>query len=171
MKATIYQLNIKPETPGERGLPKKPVEAAYVIARGIVGDFNKYRHEEKHDNPNMALLLLPLETIQQLNTEGWPVQPGDLGENITTHGIPYNSFAPGKRYALGNAEIEIAEPCTPCRNLAVLSYVGKERCTEFMRTLLYQNGERNNRRGWYARVLKEGEIKKGETIEEIINRQ
>jgi MOSC domain-containing protein YiiM len=42
----------------------------------------------------MAILLIPLETIEELQGEGWPIKPGDIGENFTTEGIPYSSFAP-----------------------------------------------------------------------------
>jgi len=38
-----YQINVKSETPGERGIPKRPVDSAWIKHEGIVGDFNKYR--------------------------------------------------------------------------------------------------------------------------------
>ncbi len=164
MPALIYQLHRKAETLGERGLPKYPVETAYLTRRGLDGDFNRYRHEKKKDNPDQALLIMPLEMIQQLHEEGWPVQPGHLGENITSRGIPYHHFQPGKMYQVGQAKIQISEPCTPCTNLHVLPYVGTDKIVEFMRIL----AKPTNRRGWYARVLKEGMLRKGDTIEEIL---
>ena len=156
----IYQINVKPQTPGERGLPKMPALSAVVTTQGIVGDFNRYRHEKRRDNPNMALLLMPIEMLKQLNDEGWPLKPGDIGENITTTGIPYDSFISGNYYKVGDVEIQISVKCDPCTNLYGLSYVGEKRGTEFVKTML-------NRRGWYARVLKEGVIKKGDTITQI----
>lgn len=162
MKGQIFQINVKPETPGQRGLPKLPVESARITRRGIEGDFNRYRYEEKHADPDMALLLMPLETIQRLEEEGWPIRPGDLGENITTTGIPYDSFAPGKKYRLGESvETQISEPCNPCNNLYLLPYVGTENGPRFLRTML-------GRRGWYARVLREGHIRKADPIEELV---
>ncbi len=83
MPGLIYQLNRKPQTPGERGLPKLPVEEAMITFQGIEGDYNRYRSERKQNNPDWALLLMPLEMIMQLNREGWPVNPGDLGVNRT----------------------------------------------------------------------------------------
>lgn len=169
MSGRIYQINKKLETPGEHGLPKLPVESSLVTYRGIDGDFNVYRHEKKHDDPDMALLLFPLEMIHKLNKEGWPVSPGDLGENITTTGIPYDNFAPGKIYRLGDqTEIQISRPCTACQNLYLLPYVGQERGPTFLKTLTWkENGVIKNRRGWYAIVLKEGPIRKEDSIEEI----
>ena len=54
-------------------------------------------------------MIMPIETLRELNAEGWPVQPGDMGENITSEGIPYDDFVIGRRYQLGEAVIEIAE--------------------------------------------------------------
>jgi len=45
----VRQISVKPEVEGERGLPKTPVDRASVRRTGLVGDFNRYRHEEAHD--------------------------------------------------------------------------------------------------------------------------
>jgi MOSC domain-containing protein YiiM len=157
-RGRVYQLNRKPQRAGEHGLPKVPTQEAEVSLGGVEGDFNRYRHEEKHDDPQMALLIMPLEMIEQLNHEGWPIRPGDLGENVTSSGIPYDSFSPGSRFRLGNVRVEITKACTPCDNLYLLPYVGTERGPEFLRTTL-------GRRGWYARVLDEGTVHRGDPIE------
>jgi MOSC domain-containing protein YiiM len=111
-------------------------------------------------------MLLPLETIQRLNEEGWPVKPGDMGENITTEGIPYDDFAIGERYKVGEIIIQIAEPCTACRYLEDLPYVTEARGIEFITSLTREkNGVFMNRRGWYAAVISEGMMAQGDTIE------
>jgi MOSC domain-containing protein YiiM len=97
----------------------------------------------------MAVLLYSIETIKELNKEGWPVKPGDLGENFTITGIPHSHFLPNQQYKIGESLIEISFECDPCQNLSVLPYVGKTKINEFIKTLMH-------RRGWYARVLKEG---------------
>ncbi|MFQ6673664.1 MAG: MOSC domain-containing protein, partial [Fidelibacterota bacterium] len=107
MTGKIFRINVKPETIGERGLPKSPVKSAMATFPGVEGDFNRYRHEKKNDDPDMAILLITSEVIGRLNNEGWPVRPGDLGENITARGIPYNEFSPGKSYRIGRATLEI----------------------------------------------------------------
>lgn len=162
MKGFVYRINIKPETPEGRGLPKQSAEQVFVYRGGVEGDFNRYRHEKNNDSPDMALLIMPLETLRKLNSEGWPVAPGDLGENITSLGIPYDSYEPGKIYRVGESEVQISEPCTACENLKVLHYIGEEKKADFIKTLTWKEGEAIiNRRGWYARVLKDGAIKKG----------
>lgn len=160
MQGLVYQINIKSETPGERGLPKKPVDIVQVTRQGIINDFNRYRHEECYDDPDKAVLIFSLETIVQLNSEGWPVQVGDVGENFTTQGIPYEHFSIGQRYQLGEVIIEISKVCDPCSNLRHLPYVGQENKARFVKALV-------GRRGWYARVLKEGEVRTKDKIQEI----
>jgi MOSC domain-containing protein YiiM len=160
-RGVIVGIHIKPETIGERGLPKRAVPEVHLSSAGLDGDFNIYRHEEKHDDPKVAVLLYPREMIEQLNREGWPVRMGDIGENFATEGIPYDGFEIGHRFRLGAAEIEITKPCDPCDNLGVLPYVGTERVGEFMRTMLH-------RRGWYARVIREGTVRRGDPIREIV---
>jgi len=155
--ARVFELHRKPEKSGEHGLPKPSVSQAFVAKSGVQGDFNRYRHETKHDDPGMALLILPRETLGDLQREGWPVRSGDLGENITTEGVPYDSFAPGRRFRIGEVVFEVSKPCTPCDNLFLLPYVGTSRGPEFLKVM-------NGRRGWYARVVLEGWVRPGDPI-------
>lgn len=159
MEGFVYQVNVKPETTGEHGLPKRSIAGAMARRTGLEGDFNRYRHEEQADDVDAALLLMPLETIRELNAEGWPIRPGDLGENLTTEGIPYASLAPGKTYTVGGAEIQVSRRCDPCDNLYLLPYVGEAKGSAFLKVML-------GRRGWYARVLREGRIRRGDAIVE-----
>jgi MOSC domain-containing protein YiiM len=157
MRGTVHQISLKPKKTGERGLPKRSVSAATITEAGVEGDFNRYRHEELGDDPDSALLLMPIETLEELNREGWPVRPGDLGENITTQGIPYAGFSPGTTFKLGDASIEVSRACEPCTNLYELPYVGESRGPAFLKVML-------NRRGWYARVLRGGRVAQGDSI-------
>lgn len=157
-KGRVSELHRKAEVTGEHGLPKPRVAEAFATARGLDGDFNRYRHEKKGDDPGMALLFIPRETLEEIAREGWPVRPGDLGENVTTEGIPYDAFVPGHRFRIGTVVVEISKACTPCDNLFLLPYVGPARGPEFLKVML-------GRRGWYARVLAEGWLRVGDPIE------
>lgn len=154
----VVGLHMKGPVVGERGLPKAATEELQIVRGGVVGDFNRFRHEERHDDPDMAILVIPRETIDQLNREGWPVRPGDLGENITTEGLGYDAFRPGVRFRAGQALLEVSKACDPCDNLYLLPYVGAARGPEFLRTML-------GRRGWFARVLHEGRARRGDSVE------
>lgn len=157
MQGTVEWVSVKPKTAGKRGLPKSPVASAVVTRGGVVGDFNVYRHEEEQDDLDSALLVLPLETIRDLNSEGWPVSPGDLGENLTTSGLPYSSFSVGNTYTAGGVRFQISRACDPCDNLFLLPYVGESKGPAFLKAML-------GRRGWYARVIREGIVRQGDRI-------
>lgn len=158
MAGRVARIHVKPQTPGERGFPKHAVLRAAVSAVGLDGDFNRHRTERRAGDPSKAVLLMPEEMLRQLALEGWPIAPGDLGENFTTSAIAYDDYALGSRWRIGaHVVLEISERCDPCRNLALLSYVGAERLNAFMRALL-------DRRGWYARVLAEGDVTVGDDI-------
>jgi len=157
MSPSIFQINIKPDTPGEVGLPKMPIKSTIVTEWGLEGDYNRFRKKEKDNDRDMAVMIISTDILNALNNEGWPVKPGDLGENITLANIDYASMAPGQKYKIGSIELEISIICNPCSNLYKLSYVGEEKGPQFIKTLM-------NRRGWYARVLKTGQISAGDTV-------
>jgi len=154
----VFELHRKPEAEGEHGLPKPTVTEAFLSRAGVKGDFNRYRHEVKSDDPAMAVLIIPKETLDQLAREGWPVGSGDLGENITCEGITYDAFVPGRRFRAGEAILEVSKACDPCDNLYLLPYVGPSRGPEFLKVMMH-------RRGWYARVVREGWVRTGDTLE------
>jgi MOSC domain-containing protein YiiM len=157
MTGIVLRTSSKPRTPGERGLPKPSVPSLEVTHRGAVGDFNCYRTEQMPDDQDQALLLLTEEVLHDLQSEGWPVQPGDLGENLTLAGVPERMLAPGVRLRIGEVLVEVSLACDPCTALYALPYVGRERGPEFLRRL-------NGRRGWYARVLEPGLVTPGSPV-------
>ena len=154
----VRRLGAKARTPGQRGLPKPEVNEARLSRYGIEGDYNVYRQTRRGGDPDMALLLIPLETLEEIRREGWPVAPGDLGENVTVSGLPYESLRPPRKLRLGKVLIQTTRACEPCDNLFELPYVGASRGAAFLKALL-------GRRGWYARVLEEGLLHKGDPIE------
>ena len=157
LSGTVFRLHRKAERGSERGLPKPSVSEVVLTPEGVEGDFNRYRHEEKRDDPEMAVLLERLETLKELEGEGWPVAPGDIGENVTTVGIAYHEFFPGRSLEIGTARLTVTKPCTPCENLYLLPYVGHDRGPAFLRAML-------GRRGWYARVDRAGSVQVAEPI-------
>jgi MOSC domain-containing protein YiiM len=160
MEGRIHQVNTKSLIAGQRGLPKAAVESAHIRREGLEGDYNHYRTRRLAGDAEQAVMLYTVEMIGKLNEEGWPVGPGDLGENITTQGLEYNAFKLGGIYEVGEALLEITKPCDPCSNLAALPYVGEARKKEFIRTLV-------NRRGWYASVLREGRVRPGDRVKSV----
>lgn len=149
MTARLLQLSTKPKTPGEHGLPKRAVPELWITAEGAAGDYNHYRATTLGGDPDQAILVITLEVLDGLRREGWPVGPGDLGENLTLDGVPEALLRPGTLLKLGEVRLEISKRCEPCTELHTLPYVGKRRGKDFVRTMV-------DRRGWYARVLAGG---------------
>tara|TARA_B100000700_G_scaffold227001_1_gene250610 strand:+ start:21720 stop:22151 length:432 start_codon:yes stop_codon:yes gene_type:complete len=135
---------------------KPEVKQALLNRNGIEGDYNHFRATKRGNNPDMALLVLPIEIIHKLNEEGWPINIGDLGENLVTEGVPIDNFIPNLMIDIGTVKIQLSYKCDPCYKLHSLPYVGKKHGVEFVKTML-------GRRGWYARVLKGGRISSGDT--------
>lgn len=152
MRGRIVQLNLKPKEGRSRGLPKRSVPQLTIAADGVEGDFNRWRTEEAGGDPDQAVLLLSDEILGELRDEGWPVAPGDLGENLTVAGLPPDALQPGVHVRVGAVELEVSKACDPCTILYTLPYVGTELGPLFLRTLA-------GRRGWYARVLRGGTIR------------
>jgi len=160
MAGRVVSLSIKPRTPGEHGLPKGVVPSLEIRSTGAVGDFNNYRARELHGDADCALLLLTDDILHELTREGWPVEPGHLGENALIAGISNSELRSGLELRLGGARVRISRACDPCTELYVLGYVGKARGPEFVRTL-------HGRRGWYARVLEEGPVAPGDPVQVV----
>jgi len=59
--------------------------------------------------------LIQMELLEELNTKGFAVSPGQLGENITTQGIDLLSLPVGTRLHIGEeAVIELTALRNPC---------------------------------------------------------
>jgi MOSC domain-containing protein YiiM len=151
MRGRIVQLNLKPKEGRARGLPKRPASRLTITSDGVEGDFNRWRTEKADGDPDQAVLLLNEEILTALRAEGWPVQPGDLGENILVADLAPDALEPGTTLHLGDVVLEVSKPCDPCTVLYTLPYVGSERGPQFLRTM-------HHRRGWFARVLQGGTV-------------
>lgn len=152
MPGRVVQLHLKPREGRRRGLPKRAVADLTLTPDGVQGDYNRWRTEKGNGDPDQAVLLLRAEILCDLRAEGWPVQAGDLGENLTVADLPAGALQPGVQVLLGGVVLEVSKPCDPCTVLYTLPYVGAERGPAFLRTL-------TGRRGWFARVLQGGTVR------------
>jgi len=151
MRGRVVQLHLKPREGRARGLPKRAVRHLTITPEGVQGDFNRWRTETAHGDADQAVLLLSAEILADLRAEGWPVEAGELGENLTLAGLPPHALRPGAQVYLGGVVLEVSKACDPCTVLFTLPYVGLERGPAFLRTL-------QGRRGWFARVLRSGVV-------------
>ena len=136
-------------------MPKRPVERAWVGKLGLEGD--KHRENTLHGGPHQAVCLFGIEVIERFQSEGHPVEPGSVGENLTTSGIEWSLLPVGTRARIGDQlEIEISSSTTPCKT-QTQNFLGGD----FSRMLIDKHPSDSR---MYARVLREGEVKPGDLI-------
>lgn len=94
-----------------------------VAGLGVEGDAHsgvtvKHRSRVARDPtvPNLRQVhLIHEELFAELRDAGFPVAPGDLGENVTTRGIDLLALPAGTRLQLGDtAIVEVAGLRNPC---------------------------------------------------------
>ena len=156
MAGRIFQLNVS-----TGGVPKLAVREGHVNQLGLVGD--EHRFPDIHGGPDRALCLFSLERIIELQTEGHPIFPGAVGENVTIAGLDWQLVVPGMQLSLGDEVIiEITKYTTPCNTIPAYFVDGQ-----------YQRISQKVHPGWsrvYARVLREGKLQMGESVE-LVNGQ
>jgi hypothetical protein len=71
------------------------------------------------EKPNLRqVLLIPSEVHRELQTRGFVVGPGAMGENVTTEGLDLHALPVGTRLRLGTgAQVEITGLRNPCSQL------------------------------------------------------
>lgn len=149
----VHQINIS-----KGGVPKLPIQEAFVRLDGIMGD--KQKDKRYHGGPERALCLFSLEEINQLKTEGHPIFPGSTGENLTISFENYDKLVPGAQLKIGNEVlIQITSYTAPCKTIGP-SFIGGK----FAR--ISQKTHPGSSR-LYAKVLNVGKIKPGDVIELI----
>ena len=137
------------------GVPKLPVERAWVGQLGLEGDAHTDR--TVHGGPHRAVCLLGIEAIERMQSEGHPIEPGGAGENLTTAGIEWSLLPVGTRARIGaELELEIASSTTPCATQTGNFLDGR---FSRMSIDLHPSDSR-----MYARVLHEGEVRPGDPI-------
>jgi len=148
-EGTVHQLSIS-----SGGVPKAPVRVAVVGELGIEGD----DHEDTthHGGPERALCLWSLEVIESLQADGHGIYPGAAGENVTVAGIPWERVTSGARLRLGEVEVEITRPATPCWKNRRWFADGDVSVMDHRR--------HPGRSRMYARVLTPGTIRPGDRV-------
>ncbi|MDO8302840.1 MAG: MOSC domain-containing protein [Sedimentisphaerales bacterium] len=140
---TLVSINISPG-----GIPKVPVPQCQVSISGLEGDGQQHT---KHRKPARAVSLLDIEIVQQLSSEGYPVDAGSLGENLTMKGFSAGTLVVGSRLQFGSGVVlELTEPRKPCFVLDAIHPALKDVTV--------------GRLGWLAQVITPGLLIAGQEI-------
>ena len=95
----------------------REVNSIEVLAnQGIIGD----RHFKEFNDPYSQLSLIESENIDNYNIKyGLNIPYIDFRRNIVTKGIRLNDLI-GKKFLVGEVELEGIDLCRPCRHLCEL---------------------------------------------------
>lgn len=122
----------------------EPVDSLKAIdGYGFEGDYTAGRGNRQ------ALL------VSSSNLEEFGYSPGQLKEQITVDMPELQSLAPGSRLKIGSALIELTGDCAPCGGMA--RSLGEDE-SEF-------KAKTAGKRGMLARVVSDGLIKIGDSVE------
>lgn len=136
------------------GVPKRAVARARVTVAGMEGD--RQRDIRHHGGPDRALCLFSADLIAVLRTEGHPIEPGMVGENVTISGLDWWLLEPGVRLEIGEVGVELTSYAMPCRNITAAFADGRSvRISQKLHP-----GESRV----YARVLREGVVAVGDPV-------
>jgi MOSC domain-containing protein YiiM/GNAT superfamily N-acetyltransferase len=146
----VVQVNVSPG-----GVPKHAVPEARVERLGLAGD--RHRGDTVHGGPHRAVCLFAIEALQRVADEGHPIEPGSVGENLTTEGIELALLPAGTRLAIGqDVVLEMSGPTNPCDNIAASFHDGR---SGRISILTHPTDSR-----MYARTLAEGVVRTGDSI-------
>ncbi len=156
MTGTVVQVSVS-----QGGIPKLAIRSAELTERGIVGDRCRYLF---HGGKRQAILLVTLEGINELISQGFPLFTGALGENLTTRGLDRRELRIGQRFEVGEAEIELTRIRTPCATLDVYGS-GIQAASYDARVQAGDAGsERWGLSGFYAAVIRPGFVRPGDAV-------
>ena len=127
---------------------KNPVSGK-VFARGINLEGDRQADLKAHGGYDKAVYAYASEDLNWWGNEiGREIGPGELGENLTLHGVQVNDALIGERWKIGDVILEVSEPRIPCWRLGV-RMEDKTFPKKFTKAL---------RPGTYLRIKNDGEL-------------
>ncbi|MDX6199597.1 MAG: hypothetical protein QOJ79_2748 [Actinomycetota bacterium] len=146
---TVEQISTSPG-----GVPKLPVPAALVTARGLAGD--RQANRRHHGRPWQAVCLWSADVIDALAADGHPIGYGSAGENVTVRGLDWRLMRPGLHLQVGSALLETTPYAIPCKKNAHWFGDG-----DFRRIA---HEVRPGASRIYARVVSSGRVRTGDPV-------
>ncbi|RBQ30838.1 MOSC domain-containing protein [Arcobacter sp. FW59] len=138
------------------GIKKYPVSKAYLTKTGFSDDFQADLLH--HGGENKALFLFSSFTYEKINSHFNNIfdmtNMAYFGENLILDKICEKDICIGDVLKIGETKVQITQPRQPCWKLS--ANTNKDNMTKF----IFENGFT----GFYAKVLKEGQISKNDEV-------
>lgn len=147
-----------PDSGRPTGIYKHPVEGPLNLGpEGFNGDQQADRRV--HGGPEKAVHLYPAahyaHLARQFPQAAAQLQPGSLGENISSPELDETLIRIGDIFRLGGARLQVCQPRSPCWKIderfgvdGMAGYIAEHRLT-----------------GWYFRVLQPGSVTPNDPLE------
>lgn len=142
----VVSLNISKE----KGTVKTPCDKVIVDERGILGD----AHAGKWHRQISMLAQEDIDNFSSIDADNRKFMPGEFAENITTRGIDFKKVSLLDRFKIGDVELELTQIGKMCHGDGCAIFVEVGKCVM-------------PKSGVFTRVIKGGEIKKGDLIDYI----
>ncbi|MDP1851610.1 MAG: MOSC domain-containing protein [Candidatus Planktophila sp.] len=142
---------------GKTGIDKRSVNGAVVFAQEHVAN-DVIVDTQSHGGYDQAVYAYAREDADWWEGEiGTSIDNGRFGENLTTLGIDVNAAVIGEQWEIGSVILEVSQPRIPCRVFAGF----------WQRPTLIKEFMAAGRPGTYLRIIQEGEITSGDSINVI----
>ena len=137
---------------------KRPVDGRCRVRR-LNLDGDAQGDLQAHGGEHRAVFVYQVESYHYWERElgRGPFPYGYWGENLTIEGLADDEVSIGDRYRIGSALFEVTQPRVTCWRLGIRTDEPR------MPALVVSHG----RPGFYFRVLEEGDVGAGDTIEKI----
>jgi MOSC domain-containing protein YiiM/ferredoxin-NADP reductase len=137
---------------------KTPV-AGRVRVRKLNFDGDAQADLKAHGGEHRAVMVYQAESYQYWRDtlQRKDFIYGQFGENLTVDGMPDNEVCIGDRFSIGSAIFEVTQPRVTCWRVGISTGVPE------MPALLVKH----KRPGFYFRVIQEGDVGAGDTIQKI----
>ena len=138
------------------GIFKEPVEGP-VMLRTLNLDGDRQADLTVHGGARKAVYVYPSEHYGHWSAElpGVELPWGAFGENFTTGGLLEDRVHIGDRFRIGEAEVVVTRPRTPCFKLGI----------KFGDPRIVHRFVESRRSGFYLAVVREGRVEAGDPIE------
>lgn len=139
------------------GICKEPVEGVVFVGReGIDGD--RQADRENHGGEDKAVYVYDVENYRYWEGElNRRLSFGQFGENLAVSGMTDEQVHIGDIFRFGEVEAQVTQPRVPCFKLGM-----KMQDNSFVARFHH-----SGRVGFYLRILKEGHLKPGDSIERL----
>jgi len=151
---------------GPGGIPKHPVERARLTRLGLEGDGHRF---ERHGGEARAVCLYSLADYRSLEALGVRTAGGGtFGENLLIEGLDFSALGAGDRLELRASTLGNAGGSAPADEPVLLEiHDVREPCKTLRSVDARFPGLMLGRSGFLCRVLREGTLVPGMSIEHV----